>query len=827
MGKRAEDIQIGQGAEVKKKCLIQKRNKRIRVRKRFPLLKLFLTISVLSGFIILAAMSYFAQPAIGKYATLTALIDQSLTAKYHQLRSAAYTLKIGTDLEAASFLERLGELGYVRHSSQSVSVRQFFVDGDRFYLAIPGTENQNPQFTMLELDGPVVKNIIDLSSNEKIVSLTLPPFTLTSFVDRILEIRIPKTYAEFPPDLITAVLATEDQNYFHHPGIDTFGIVRAIYVNLMAGKVVQGGSTITQQLVKVMLKRRERSLEKKYEEALLALALEQRYTKEELLSVYLNNVYLGHTAPYEIRGMAAAAQYLLGKDLSELDLTECAFLGGLIRSPNSASPLRNPTAAAIRVKTVLGQMAKNGDSLAAEIEIGGTFSRIRHKNMFDQQVWFFDQLEKELRQKRILPAQAAKGQLIVNTTLDPWFQAKANTSLQHQLERLERKKKIKSGTLQGAVVILDPENGAVRALVGGRNYLKSPFNRAVNAKRQIGSLVKPFVYLAALGGAGVHGIINQATMIEDMPLTVDLGGSIWKPKNYDKRYRGPITARKALVQSRNIPAIKVGQMVGLDTVVQTIKDLGINDTPQKVPALFLGACESTPLRLAAAYGTIANGGRKVKPQFLFSVWLNGKNIISIDPGTPMLAPASCFVLTDMLQGVFENGTAASSRKMGFTQSAAGKTGTTSNLKDAWFAGYTPTLATVAWVGFDDNRSTRLTGASGALPVWVETMNGLVGFGDFGTFVPPAAVEYATIDPSDGQRAGIFTKQPVQMAFVRGTVPEKTVRSHAKEFLAVRDEIRAKEKQAKKKKRRKIKQSQAGKNWFVSQWDKTSDWLYGQ
>lgn len=784
---------------------------------------------------VVGVMAYYSRPALSQYNQLTHLIDRLLENRYHELVTPSFRIHTGMDLDSAKLINRLTELGYQRNRNKTCPAGSFFVDGGELFLTLKGqqAEKNTRKLPMrkflIHLDGNVVKKITNVDTGKEVAGISLEPLVLTSFIDRIWEIRIPKTYNHIPKDLINAVLATEDQKFFHHPGVDALGIIRAAWINYRAGAIRQGGSTITQQVVKILLQRRERSMEKKYTEALLALALERRYSKQELLTIYLNNVYLGQAAPFEIRGMGAAANYLLGKDLEELDLKECALLAGLIRSPNSASPIRNPKKAATRTKTVLHQLHQLGDPLAGEISIGKKLRRIRRQGLLHQQSWFFDELEKELKKMRILPARFADGQLVIHITLDPWLQTIACRNLRKTIPRLEKKKKMAPGSLQGATVILDPETGGVLSLVGGTSYLRAPFNRAVAAQRQIGSLIKPFVYLAALGGPNVAGRITQATIIKDTPLALNLGGSTWKPHNYDRKYKGAITVRRALVESRNIPAIKVGRMVGLEAITTLIRELGINDNPPRVPALLLGAIESTPLRMAGAYSVLANGGSRVYPHLVAAVERDGRIVYRGPQPQPMLAPGPCFVVTDILREVMVSGTARASRRLGFHQLAAGKTGTTNRLRDAWFAGYTPSLVTVCWVGRDNNKPSRLTGGSGALPLWVAVMKDILGQGKSQKFRKPPSVFFADIDTRNGLLATSGVKSSAKMAFVRGTEPNRystaTVAATRQSKPKLRPVARKQQQTTEaRQSRRHIPARRQDRPWLFKQFKKTADWF---
>lgn len=762
--------------------------------------------------------SYLYTLNVGQFSSLSETIDNILSEKYHLLQTSEFKISPGMDLEAAHFLDHLNELQYKRENSHIAQGNNTFkVQGNSIFVNSTNQNNAPSEKYQLLLKGPVVKQILNLSTGAQVRFVSFPGITLTHFLDSLWEIRKPVQYNQIPKDLITAVLATEDQNYLAHPGIDFFGLLRATLANLKAGKIVQGGSTITQQTVKVLTKNSGRTFSRKLNEALLAIALEYRYSKEELLTVYLNNVYLGHASPFEIRGVAAASDYILGKDLSEINLEECAILAGLIRSPNSASPLRNPVSAAKRTQTVLNQMANQGDSLAGEISIGKKLQRIRHHNLLHKQSWYFDQIVKELKQNRI--SVTSKQQLIVKTPLNPWMQVTTTDKLYQQLKILRTTSKTHRKNLQGATVILDPYSGGVKALAGGYNYQKSPFNRAVSANRQIGSLIKPFIYLVALGGTDVVGKITQADIIADLPLIVRRNGTTWRPANYDRKYKGNILVRSALTESRNIPAVHLGQKIGLENILPVVREIGISDQIKPYPSVFLGAVESTPLQMAGAYATIANGGSYFKPHFLTRVTRGAKTIYQPPVPKTIFSSSPCYVVTDMLSGVVTEGTARRSKQLGLQQIVAGKTGTTNNNYDSWFAGYTKNLVMVTWVGRDDNKSCRLTGATGALPVWIATLTALTGKSAKQSFVVPPGVTFLDIDPITGKPASFFSTDAVKMAFVSGTRPEVNNKWLQKDTLLSNNIVRKVQIKAVKRKRvfsRRNGKKQVKESWLAAQ-----------
>lgn len=711
----------------------------------------FATISVLISLVLLR------EPFI----RFTSQMEKINKGEYHKLVGASFVIKPGMDLEAVDFLSYLEKSGYLKVDSSQVKKAEFHLLHDTLFL---GGETDADCLRISFQQGKVV-TISKGVKGHYLDEYGFPEATISSFLHSIWEMRQPLKFQEFPRELLHGVLATEDRNFFRHFGVDPTGVARAAVINIQKGRVTQGGSTITQQLVKVLLQRKERNWFKKIEELILALSAEYLYTKEQILSAYLNNVYLGQVGRFEIRGMGMAANLIYGKDLGSCTVGEYALLAGLIRSPNSASPHRNPLAAAGRTRTVLKQM----DSLDNYTLSSPMMNRNQRAMTTIERVraasYYFAALEKELYERRLMPT-AMSPPLTIKLGYDHFMQKELAVKLSDHLRALERRKGFKKNTLQGAVVVMDVHSGNVIALSGGRDFQLSQYNRAISARRQIGSLIKPFGYLISLGGTGFKTDMTQASLVRDSKIRVDFDRITWRPKNYDGKYLGTLTVREALAKSRNIPAVRVGIRGGLERVGELVQELGINPEPDVRPSLLLGSCESTPVAMAAAYSSLANGGKKVHPTLVDKVLVGDTVIWSKPMARPYLSVSGSYVMTDILKTVFTAGSGVSARSFAKGKHIAGKTGTTSKLRDAWFAGYSPDTVIVVWIGRDDNKPIGLTGASGALPLWCKLMEKSLAKDPFRDFPVPDGIRFFKVSsPGNGKME--------TMAFIKGTEPHRT------------------------------------------------------
>ena len=529
---------------------------------------------------------------------------------------------------------------------------------------------------------------------------------------------------EIPALLRNGIKLIEDRRFDEHHGVDTLGVLRAIWVNLRAGRVVQGGSTLTQQLVKNYFLTDAQTFDRKATEAVMALRLEAHYSKDEILVAYLNEVFLGQDGERAIHGFGLGSEFYFAKPLGELDAGELALLIGLVKGPSYYDPRRHPERALARRNLVLKEFTDahlidaNAAQRAAAAPLGlrpGGGSYVPA---------YIDLVRRHLKRDYAEADLAAAG-LSVYTSLDPRAQASAERALTRDLQLLDAKSAVRGGHLQGAVIVAEPNSGDVVAVVGGRETdTAGTFNRALDARRPIGSLVKPAVYLTALES----GRYTAASLIDDAPIEMKLpDGSIWAPQNFEHNVNGSVTLAKALAESLNLATVKLGMDLGLPKVADTLQSLGLESSTALNPSMLLGTVEMTPLEVVQVYTSLANGGFRARLRAVRAVLdEQGRPLkqfkVQVEPAAP---PAAVYQLLRMLMLVPTHGTARdAAARLPKGLVIAGKTGTSSDTRDSWFAGFTGSYLSVVWVGYDDNRVTGLTGAAGALPVWADTMASL-------------------------------------------------------------------------------------------------------
>ncbi|MBU0961986.1 MAG: penicillin-binding protein 1B, partial [Proteobacteria bacterium] len=532
---------------------------------------------------------------------------------------------------------------------------------------------------------------------------------------------------DVPELLIKSLLLVEDKNFYSHWGVRPTAIIRAALANLRAGKTVQGGSTLTQQLVKNIFLSSEQTLLRKMNEAVMALLLEYHYSKDEIMEAYLNEVYLGQDGKRAIHGFAMASRFYYERDLAELEPAQIALLVGIVKGASYYNPRRHPERAKIRRNQVLDILV-SAKAISPEISkqlqnSPLTVSRETPSGITPYPA-FLELVRKQLKRDYKDEDLRSEG-LSIFTTLDPIIQQQAEKSLGNELAAIEKRTGDKArNTLQGSLIIASVDQGEVVALVGDRTPGLAGFNRAMDMKRPIGSVVKPAVYLTALTRPESY---NLLTTLHDTPLTVPMSGKDWQPENYDKQYHGPLPLIQALAHSYNVATVQLGMDLGLSAVIDTLQGLGIEEDIAAYPSLLLGAIELPPIDVLQMYQTIAAGGYKTPLRSILAVTDQENNTLQRYPLTveQVADPGAVFCLTTALQAATTTGTAKSLKYLlpeGLT--VAGKTGTTDQLRDSWFAGFSGRHVAVAWVGRDDNKPTGLTGSSGALRVWAATMAGI-------------------------------------------------------------------------------------------------------
>ena len=592
-----------------------------------------------------------------------------------------------------------------------------------------------------------------------------------------VERRIFVPLAQIPKSLREAVLATEDSRFYSHHGVDPMGIARAVYQNFRRGRIVEGGSTITQQLAKVLFLTPDKSLERKLKEAVLALELERRYSKDRIFEMYLNQIYFGHGA----FGVEAAARTFYGKSVSDLTLSECTLLAGLPKAPSTYSPFEHPEAAKRRRATVLarmvdvGMLAQPAAKKAADSALGLIPPERRRTTGQYYLEYVQQQLEAQYGADLVF-----KGGMHVYTTLSPVMQVKAERSLREGLKALESRRvaatKDKTPAApervperpEGALLAIDPQTGYIKAMVGGYDFFKSEFNRAVQARRQPGSAFKAFVYLAALEAGQ-----TPASVVDDSPIEFPAGrnGKPWKPDNYDRKFRGPITYQQALEESVNVAAVKVLEKNGIRRAVDIARRMGVESPLGENLSIALGTSDLTLLEITSAYGALTNHGSWMRPTAIRYVLDSQRKLLeeNTPQGKQVVSPELAYVMTYMLRGTIERGTGAAARAL--ARPAAAKTGTTNDYSNAWFIGFTPQLVTGVWVGYDRPRSLGKdeTGSRVAVPIWTAFMQNALTGTPVEDFPIPERVVLVPVDLS----AGGGCQRPVTMAFIAGTEPKET------------------------------------------------------
>jgi penicillin-binding protein 1B len=614
---------------------------------------------------------------------------------------------------------------------------------------------------------------------EKADSVILEPPLLASYYGPEQHERRPVRMDQVSRDLINAVVAAEDDNFFDHSGVSFSGIARAFWVNFRGGEIRQGGSTLTQQLVKNLYLTHERTWGRKGQELILAVLLELRYEKEEILEAYLNEIYLGGSGGVSLMGMGAASRAYFGKDTNQLDLAEAATLAGAIRAPASYSPLAHPEKSKERRDWVLQRMLKLG--LAEPERVARALAsplNVAPEPLVRRRAPYFADAVAAEAQRRFGVEDLADGGYVFFSTLDWRNQQAAQEAVEEGLKAAEKgyqKGHKGTGPLQSALVSLDPETGGILAYIGGRSYGGSQFDRAGQALRQAGSAFKPIVYAAAFES----GKVTPASFLEDEPLTVRLATMNWSPKNDDGSFHGQVTVRMALEKSYNPATARLAMEVGMKRIIDLAHDMGISSKMEPFPSVALGAAEVTPVELATVYATLAAGGVRPPLHGLMAVLDRyGKPVDGAPVGEPerVLSAQSAYIVTSLLQGVLVRGTARGAAS-GLRGDLAGKTGTTNKRRDSWFGGYSPERATVVWVGYDDNASTRLSGARAALPIWVRFTAKVAPRSGFSTFPQPPGLTTALIDSTTGLLATEYCPLPMTEVFREGEAPTGICNRH--------------------------------------------------
>jgi penicillin-binding protein 1B len=684
----------------------------------------------------------------------------------------------GKLLNASHLEQELTQLLHYRKVSDPQETGEFRRKGNSFIIHTRGfqfADDIEPErLIKLSIRKGRISTLSMLQNNSPLTLMRLEPSLIGNFYPKHNEDRALIRLKDVSPMLLKGLLAVEDKKFYEHWGVNPMAVGRAIIANIKAGHTVQGGSTITQQLVKNYFLSNEKTWERKLKEAIMAVLLEVHYSKDEILETYLNEIYLGQDGNRSIHGVGLASQFYFNRPIKEIKIHEIAMLIGLAKGASYYNPRRNPKLALERRNLVLDQMAIGGAidlaqaalSKQKKLEVG----QIKPSGVSPFPA-YLELVRKQLKRDYREEDLRNEGMLIF-TSMDPILQLISEGVVRKRVRKLERSQRIRKGRLNGAMVVSTVQGGEILAVVGGRDARYAGYNRALDAKRQIGSLVKPAIFLTALENKRKFTL---ATRLSDAKVTVKLGrGKYWKPRNYDHRSRGAVLLFDALTLSRNTPTVRIGVKLGLNKVIAKIHALGVTSKIPEFPSILLGALELSPMEVQQMYQTIAAGGEYSPLKAIRSVMnTKGETLNRYPISVKQVASREAtYLLSHTMHQITKVGTAkALSKMLPAWKKVAGKTGTTNNKRDSWFAGFSGEHVATVWVGRDDNKPTNLTGGTGALKVWGDLMRVL----PTKAFSPrrPRSVHWVKIDKDSGLRLNPSCGTPLVLPFIKGSAPRKT------------------------------------------------------
>ena len=759
------------------------------------------------GVITLAAMFLLTCGLTGYYyITFSRMIDARLHGERDRVLPRVFArpleLRRGDNVSQKELLDRLNDLGYAQRT-QAHNPGEFAVDG-ALVSVVPRAGSHTGKTLVVSFQraaprrrggapaAPTISNRIEsiVTGKQAVPRVTMDAPMLTALIQaRVKRRQVP--LAALPTRMVDAVLAIEDQRYYSHPGFDPIRIVGAIFTNVFGNRpYLEGASTITQQLARNFFLTQELALEqqsgqrsplRKMREQFMAIVLDIRATKDEVLELYLNDVYLGNRGSFAIHGVAEAARLYFGKDVNNLSVGEAATIAGIIQSPNTLSPFNAPARARDRRNVVLKAMERGGYISADAAATGAKEPLAPVARALDAEAPYFVDFVGHALAAQFPTVTETTEAVDVYTTLDLHLQRLAQDAVSGGIAKVDQllSRRRRGRVPQAALIAVDPRTGDILAMVGGRSYNQSQFNRAVSASRQPGSIFKPFVFLAAFERAAADGTaLSPATLVNDEPTTFDANGTPWTPANYENEYDGEITLRRALAMSRNAATVKVAEAAGYDRVADLWRRIGAGSAPRAFPSIALGVFEVTPLDIASAYTIFTNAGEKRALRPLLRIQRGESEILAKESAVKKVARAdTTYLVTNMMRSVLSEGTGAAVRASGFSLDAAGKTGTTNDLRDAWFVGFTPELLTVVWVGLDDNQALGLSGAQAALPIWLAFMQrALAGRSDH-TFEVPDSISFVDVDRDTGATAISGCLRVFTESFLAGSEPGQICEIH--------------------------------------------------
>lgn len=719
---------------------------------------------------------------------LAGQVDTRFSSRRWSIPSTVFTdtmlLYPGQRLNQGLFQEKLRRMGYREAPRRPTrkGEKQTVQNGSRLFLFLNDLKTpwkKRPGLLVkIEFKENTIESIVRHDDGASLPLLEIEPEEIMLFFGLERERRQLVSIKQIPQRVIHAVLAAEDNRFFEHWGIDPRGILRALIINLRHGSIRQGGSTITQQLAKNYFLTPDRKLTRKFQEVVLAFAMEWKYSKEDILEIYLNEIYLGQKGSVAINGIGEAAYFYFGKPVQELSFSEAATIAGLIKAPNKYSPYVDKKTCQARRNLILTAMQSKGwvSDEILQTQIKTPVEPVGYNVYGKKAPYYIDYLTQQLGML-YKPEDLSTLGLSIFTTLDSQVQMAAEKALTAGLQRLENKipalrRKSSDKRLQGAVVVMQPKTGHILAMVGGRNYNESQFNRVTQARRQPGSAFKPFVYVAGLDKFTAISILSNQSK------TYFVDGEAWNPKNFDSAAKKQVTVRKAIENSYNLATVDLAMQIGLEPIIDNATRFGFSTSLQPYPSLALGAFEVIPLELARAYCVFAAEGIMTFPLALKAVSDENDQVLEqrhlkIEG---LIPAAKAFIMNSLLQGAVENGTGKSLKTRGIHWPVAGKTGTTNNYRDAWFIGYTPEVLALVWVGFDNGDSIKATGAKAALPIWAELMKAIPHHISESNFRAPDGVVKRFICNDDGK--AIISKncpQPDEEYFLVENAPPESIR----------------------------------------------------
>ncbi len=776
-----------------------------------PIVKIFVTGFLFAAIVFLGVFAYL-------YVKYSRIVDQRMAGPLFNTAAKIYarpkTVSVGEELDAQEIAANLRRSGYSEQGKDSespIGLYRFVRGGIEI---LPGPQSLHAaDAAIIRFDNGQVSAIeVTGREGDATQEYQLEPVLVTALfegVDRSKQKLI--KFDDLPKDLVNAIVAIEDRRFFQHSGVNYYRLFEAGMTDLIHGHRTQGGSTLTMQLSRGFFLTPEKTVKRKLTEMLIAMDLEQKFSKQQIFQMYANEVPLGQRGTYSIMGVGEAARAYFNKDVKNLTLPECALLAGIIQRPSYLSPYRHPERALERRNLVLDAMVETGAITREQADSAkATALKLAPPNVEASDAPYFVDLVKDQLSNQFSENDLNQQAMRIYTTLDPDLQRAASEAVDEGMKQVDeqvikrRTRKTRVGTgkdaktetivengpmPQVALIALDPHTGEVLALVGGRNYGLSQLDHAV-AKRPTGSIFKPFVYAAAVNtglngetmaissptgdGTTTNAVFTPATLLDDSPVSIAFGNSVYEPRNYHDSYKGEVTARYALTLSLNNATVRLAQDVGFDKVAALARAAGITSA-RGTPSVALGSYDATPLEMAGAYTVFANGGKHLTPDLVRSVRDSKGEVLQKyeAESKQVLDPRVAYVLTTMMQSVIDNGTGYTVRARGFTAPAAGKTGTS---HDAWFAGYTSNLLCIVWVGNDDYTDLKLAGGSTAAPIWAEFMKRAIKvpqYSDPKPFSAPQGVVVEQIDKVTNKLATPSCPQTYTVAFIAGTEPKET------------------------------------------------------